>query len=245
MTIPPLPALVPGSIRHARRGAKGHRFSHRSYQWLVDLDELPDIPRPLRWAAAFRTRDHLGDPGASIKSNLVGFVREAGGPADEIDRVLMLASARVAGYVFNPLSVYWCLDAAGAEACVVAEVHNTYGERHAYLLLPDDEGRSVVDKQFYVSPFNTVQGRYRIRTTLDADRVRVLIALEGASAPSFSASFDGRPVAYTTGRFGRLLLRHPLATLQVSGWIRAHGIWLWARGHRVVPRPAHHPPQGV
>ena len=77
-------------------------------------------------------------------------------------RVLMLAHARVLGYVFNPLTVYWCHRADGTLACVMAEVHNTYGQRHAYLLRTDERGRARVGKEFYVSPFHPVDGSYRM-----------------------------------------------------------------------------------
>ena len=63
--------------------------------------------------------------------------------------------------------MFWCLDATGVLECVVAEVHNTYGERHCYLLRPDADGRAGADKAFYVSPFFAVDGRYDIRTRLD------------------------------------------------------------------------------
>lgn len=245
LQVPRLPALVPGVVRHARTGARGHAFRHRGYQWLIDLEHEPRVPRGLRWAAAFRSSDHLGDPNRTIKDNVIEFVRHTGGPADEIDRVIMLANARVAGYVFNPLSVHWCLRTDGTLAAVVAEVHNTYGERHAYLLTPDAAGRSEADKAFYVSPFNEVTGRYRLRTILEPDAVRVLIALTGEGAPRFSATFTGTPVPYTPARLMRAMLRHPLMTLQVSAAIRVHGIWLWVKGHRVVRRPAHQPPIGV
>ena len=92
--------------------------------------------------ARFEAADHLGDPAASIKDNVVALAREHG--VDDVHRVLMLASARSgagrASYVFNPLSTHWCYRADGSLACLVAEVHNTYGERHAYLLRPDDAG---------------------------------------------------------------------------------------------------------
>ena len=90
-----------------------------------------------RWLARFRARDHLGDPRASIRANLDRFLAARG-----VDlgggRVTMLAHARVLGYVFNPLTVYWCHRPDGTLACVVAEVHNTYRQRHAYLLPADD-----------------------------------------------------------------------------------------------------------
>ena len=75
----------------------------------------------------------------------------------------MLANARFLGYVFDPLTVFWCFAADGSLRCVVAEVHNTYGERHAYLLRPEADGTAEVGKEFYVSPFNDVSGRYDFR----------------------------------------------------------------------------------
>jgi hypothetical protein len=147
------------TLFEADRRLGGHAY--HTYQWLVDLDHLPRPAPWLRPLAAFCGRDHLGDPGWPIRENLDRFVGSyridlAGG------RVMMLAHARVVGYVFNPLTVYWCHQADGTLACVVAEVHNTYRQRHAYLLRPDDRGRARAPKQFYVSPFYPVDGSYRM-----------------------------------------------------------------------------------
>ena len=74
-------------------------------------------------------------------------------------RVLMLANARVLRHVFNPLSVFWCYHSNGQLAAIVAEVHNTYGERHAYVVHPDKDGIAITGKDFHVSPFFTSMGR--------------------------------------------------------------------------------------
>ena len=153
------------TISHARSAPLRNVFRYRSYLWLVDLDHLPRVPG----LARFRARDHLGDPRASIRANLDRFLAARG-----VDlgggRVTMLAHARVLGYVFNPLTVYWCHRPDGTLACVVAEVHNTYRQRHAYLL--PDGGRAEVPKQFYVSPFYPVDGRYRMSLPEPASRPR-------------------------------------------------------------------------
>ena len=116
-------------------------FRYRSYQWLVDLDALPPLPVLLRPFARFDARDHLGDPGRSLRENVDSYLADNG-----IDlrggRIRMLANARVLGYVFNPLTVFWCHAPDGSLRCVIAEVHNTYGERHRYLLLTDERGRA-------------------------------------------------------------------------------------------------------
>ena len=164
--LPPLPALVTGQVTHQRPGPVRHAFRHRVYQWLVDLDCLPRQPWHLRAFAHFSSADHLGDPGLPIKRNIENYLALGGIRLGDRGRVLMLASARVLGHVFDPLSVFWCYDSAGVLVCVVAEVHNTYGERHAYLLRPDEAGTAVTDKGFYVSPFFDVSGTYELRFTL-------------------------------------------------------------------------------
>ena len=114
----------------------------------------------------------------------------------------MLANARVLGHVFDPLSVFWCYDRDGGLACVVAEVHNTYGERHAYLLRPDEAGVAVTGKDFHVSPFFDVSGTYELRFTLRPDLVATTVTLRREGAVAFSATFRGRPEPATAAGSG-------------------------------------------
>ena len=234
--LPALPALVEGKVVHRRFAPFERSFEHGAYQWLIDLDDPQPLPRWLRHFAAFRAEDHIGDPRLSIKENITGF---AAGQGIELDggRVLMLCNARVFGHTFNPLSVFWCLAADGRVACIVAEVHNTYGERHAYLLEPDDAGRAETDKQLYVSPFFDVSGRYELRFSLAPESVVTTILLRRGEERSFAAAFSGRPRRATTAAVLRASLRRPLMPLRVSALIRMHGIRLWARRLPIVPRP--------
>jgi Protein of unknown function (DUF1365) len=147
--LPQLPALVVGQVTHRRPGPVRHAFRHRLYQWLVDLDSIPRQPWNLRAFAHFSSADHLGDPHLTIKRNIQNYLARGGIQLGDRGRVLMLANARVLGHVFDPLSVFWCYDSDGVLACVVAEVHNTYGERHAYLLRPDEAGVAVTGKDFH------------------------------------------------------------------------------------------------
>ena len=149
----------------------------------------------------------------------------------------MLAHGRVLGHVFNPMSAFWCFARDGSLRAVLVEVHNTYGDRHAYVVRPDDAGRAEMDKELYVSPFNDVSGRYAIRLHLGPDRVGVAIRLTRGSEPLITASLAGRCVPATTGTVTRTILRHPLMTQQVTALIRVHGVWLWLRRLPVHPRP--------
>ncbi|MGH3458316.1 DUF1365 domain-containing protein [Aeromicrobium sp.] len=237
-SLPTLPALVTGRVSHARRTPLTHRFRYRVYQWLVDLDQLPRLPRWLRPFSTFSAGDHIGDPALNLRTNIERFCASEG--VDVTDhRLLMLANARVLGYTFDPLSVFWAIAPNGSLSCIVAEVHNTYGERHAYLLRTDDDGRDQVDKAFYVSPFFTVDGRYDLQFRLTPDVVSSTVVLKQEGEAVFSATFRGEPKPATPARLARLLVTMPFMTHRTSLLIRIHGVWLWLRRLPVVPRPAH------
>ncbi|WSU46844.1 DUF1365 domain-containing protein [Streptomyces sp. NBC_01089] len=237
-------AVYPSTVTHVRTAPKRHTIHHHTYLWLIDPDAPPLLPRPLRPLARFDARDHFGGGERTIRAGLEKFLSARG-----VDlgggSVLMLTNARVFGHVFNPLTVYWCHGADGRPLCVVAEVHNTYGERHCYLLHPDLAGRDVVPKEFYVSPFFPVDGDYRMRLPEPGERLSLAVHLERGGARPFTATVRGERRAATPAVLLRTVLRHPWSTMAVSFGIRVHGIWLYLRGLPVQPRPRHLPQEGV
>ncbi|MCS0637789.1 DUF1365 domain-containing protein [Streptomyces sp. LP05-1] len=239
-----MPALYECVVGHARTAPLRHGFRTRTHLWLVDLDRLPVPPRALRPLARFDPRDHFGGTAPSIRAGLDGWLAARG-----IDlgggRVLMLAHARVFGHVFNPLSLYWCHDTAGALVCVVAEVHNTYGERHCYLLRTDGDGRAEVAKDFYVSPFFPVDGAYRMRLPEPGRRLDLTVQLRRGEERPFTATVRGVHRPATPGRLLAMALRRPWPTAKVSAGIRHHGIRLLLRGLPVCPRPPHPTQEGM
>ncbi len=234
----PVPALPTGgqvydtTISHTRRAPFRRTFENRSTTWLVDLDALPDHGVLGR----FEARDHLGSPDLSIRANIEGLLAR-----HDIDlrggRILMAANARAFGHCFNPISVFWCWDADGARAATVVEVHNTYGDRHAYLVDPDDNGRATTSKQMYVSPFHGTDGHYELAVPVPGRSLAIAVTLHTDDGAVFSASLRGRRSDTPVWRTGPAALRHSLL-------IRAHGIWLWLRRLPIRPRPPHHQ-QGV
>jgi len=231
-------AIYRTSIAHVRRTPLHNAFTYRSYSWYVDVDRLPSLPRPLRALADFRASDHLGDPEGSLRGNIERFLRTRGIELDG-GSVTMLASARVFGHVFNPLSLFWCHGPAGELRCVVAEVHNTYGERHCYLLETDGSGRASVPKAFYVSPFNDVDGQYRMKLPAPGERLAVSIVLEREGQKPFIATMDGERREASVPNILAAALAVPLAPLRVSAQIRWQGVKLWARRLPIVKRPHH------
>ncbi|WP_405592798.1 DUF1365 domain-containing protein [Streptomyces sp. NBC_01190] len=221
-----------------------HSFRLRTYLWLVDVDRLPALPRALRPLARFDPRDHFAGTAPTLRAGLDRYLAGQGLPPPG-GRVVMLANARVLGYVFNPLSVFWCHHPDGALAYVVAEVHNTFGERHCYLLRTDPQGRTEVPKEFYVSPFFPVDGSYEMRLPEPGDRLALTVRLRRADGVPFTATVRGARRPATPGRLLAMAVRHPAATMVVAATIRLHGIRLYLRGLPVRPRPRHHPQEGM
>jgi DUF1365 family protein len=221
------------TIRHIRRKPFPRTFTHRSRTWLVDLDHLPHHGV----LGAFVARDHLGDPEVTIRSNVEQFLVRNGVDLDG-GRILMAANARALGHCFNPISVFWCHRRDGALAAVVVEVHNTYGDRHAYLVHPDEQGRARTEKQMYVSPFHGTDGYYEIVVPIPGERLNVTVTLHTDDGAVFTAALSGRPTTTSP-------LRAAPAALRGTLLIHAHGIWLWARRLGIRPRPEHARQEGV
>ncbi|MBO3749784.1 DUF1365 domain-containing protein [Streptosporangiaceae bacterium NEAU-GS5] len=207
-------ALYESTITHVRAAPVRNVFRYRSCLWLADLDALP---RRLRG---------VGDR-ADLDRYLAGHGLAA-------DRILMLAHAKTFGYVFNPLTVFWCLREGGL-ICAVAEVRNTYGGAHRHLLEP---GRNETPKELYVSPFNKVEGFYRLSLPIPDERLALTVTLHRDGHPPFAASVRGRRVPY--GRAGRIRMaaRYPLAPMVTRLRIQRQGVGLYLRGLRVVSREA-------
>jgi DUF1365 family protein len=218
-------ALYECEVGHTRTTPLRNTFRYRTYLWAVDADDLPRFRRPLSWFASFRAEDHLDLPALLAEHG----IDLAGG------RVRMLTAARVLGHVFNPLTVHWCHDVSGALVCVVAEVHNTYGGRHGYVIRTDDRGRAETEKRFYVSPFEPADtGFYRLSLPEPGADLAVTITLHRPGQAPFVATLRGRRRPASALGLMRLALRYPLAPLVVTLRIRRQGIGLWLRGLKIV-----------
>ncbi|TWG98133.1 putative NAD/FAD-binding protein [Nocardioides sp. J9] len=152
------------TLVHQRREPVESSFEHRTSTWVVDLDQVGPDGRVPGGRGRFLGRDHFDGDTDSVREGLDRFLAAHG-----IDlrggRALMAALPRAYGHCFNPISVHWCWadrEGGGRPAATVVEVHNTYGDRHAYLLDTDERGRAVVDKEMYVSPFHGVDGHYEV-----------------------------------------------------------------------------------
>ena len=238
--------VVDGTVTHRRTAPFDYGFTHRTTAWLVDLDRpRAAFPRWLRGAVDVREDDHLCPGRATLRWKLEHYLRTERLPWTA-HRVLVLTGARTFGYAFDPLTTYFVLDRNGALEGILAEVHNTYGERHCYPLSADAAaGGASTAKEFYVSPFFTVEGRYDIRARLSRERVAVTISLTQGDERVFTGTIAGDLRPATRRSVLRAVLRDPLAAQRVTALIRLHGITLWLRRLPVVPRLPHRTTKGL
>jgi uncharacterized protein len=233
------PAIYRTTVSHSRQAPVRHSFEYRSYSWYIDVDDLPQLPWWLTPFARFRASDHFSDHFAtpqhgSLRDRVSAFFADRNLAAPE-GRITALLQPRVFGYVFNPLSVFWCHDRDGRLRHVIAEVHNTYGERHAYLLPPADLP-VVTAKKFYVSPFNAVDGYYLVQAPRPDSEVDITVELHRDRAPAFTANLRGQRRPATNRQVVTMQIISPLAPLVVAARIRIQGIKLWLRRVPLVPR---------
>jgi DUF1365 family protein len=232
--------LVEGTVRHRRARPIEYALEHDVFYLALDLDEVDEVDRRIRLISRnrrnvveFRDVDHWPEPASDLRRSVLDHLRAAG--EDPVGwRITLVTNPRVLGYVFNPASFYLCRDRAGVLRVVIVEVHNTpHLERHLYTLRPREPGPRFVasmDKDFYVSPFIDMGGRYTVHVQDDPSRLRIAINERQDGAPLLATSLvlERRPL--TDRSLLRMLLRHPLSTQRTVGLIYLHAWRLWRRG---------------
>lgn len=240
-------ALYFGEVMHQRVRPRRHRLSYRVFFLFADLDELADLNGRLPLFShnrlnlfSFFDKDHgSGDNGPLrrwVELQLAEAGIDLGGGA-----IRLLCFPRVLGYVFNPLTVYFCYRPNGDLAAILYEVSNTFGERHTYLVPVEADGAAVLshrcDKEFYVSPFNAVEGGYSFRVEPPAESVSVVINQSDAEGPLLHAVLRAKRVPLTQAALLTAFVRYPLLTLKVIAGIHWEALRLWGKGLRLVDRP--------
>jgi DUF1365 family protein len=251
-------ALAEGFVSHRRLDGPGHGFRYRIFMLLIDLDELPNLDQGLRLFAydrrgvlAFRRRDHLDGGAGSPRAGLAARIRAEGLEVPR-GRVELLSQPRVFGHVFNPVSFWYCYDAGDRLELVVAEVNNTFGDRHSYVLpvagARQVEARGVLahewrhKKLMHVSPFMAPDaGTYRFEVAPPAERIEVGIDLTRGGEPALCARLSLSPRPLTDRAIASALVRYPFVTLKVVAAIHYEALRLWAKGAPFWSRPPYDP----
>lgn len=242
-------SLYVGSVMHHRMKPREHRFTYAVFSVLLDLDRLDEAAglSPLFSVnrfnlLSFHEKDHGPRDGTALRQHVEALLarEKLAAPA----RILLLAYPRLLGYGFNPLSVYYAYDERNALTALIYEVRNTFGGLHTYLCpveagqMSDAGVRQDQRKEFYVSPFISMEQHYHFRMLPPGDTVRVRILEKDAAGPLLAASFSGLSRPLATRSILKACLRVPLLSFKVMGAIHWEAFKIWRKRVPFHPRPA-------
>lgn len=248
MTDPPLASgLYAGVVGHTRLRPRRHALRYRIFMLLLDLDELEPLDGALRLfkvnrpgLLSFYERDHADGGPNGLKAKIAAHLADAGLPTGGPIRLLCMP--RVLGFVFNPISVYFCHGSDGRLGAILYEVNNTFGQRHSYLIAAPARVDTLIeqgcDKRLFVSPFMHMDMAYRFRVVPPTDDIRLMIDGSDARGPLITTSFVARRQDIDDGALLKAVLCHPLMTLMVVAGIHWEALKLFIKGVRLVPRPS-------
>ena len=237
-------AFYQGEVVHERFRPKKHKLRYRVFSMLMDIAELPRLKEYSlffgynRWAPlSFFDCDHGPRDGTSLRAWAQETMRNAGIEFDE-GPIELLCYPRIFGYVFNPLSVYFCRRRNGDLAAVLYEVHNTHGEQHTYAMPVVRAGsviRQSAEKAFFVSPFIGPTATYHFRIVPPNETTSIVIRQEIGSELIMAASFRGNRIPFTTKTTLRTLCMFPLMTVKIFAAIHWEAFKLWRKGFKIFP----------
>ena len=239
-------ALYVGEVTHVRLRPRRHHLRYRLYSLLVDVDELPALARASRLFShnsfnvfSIHDRDFGDGAGGALRDQVERHLSAAGLPTG--GPIRLFAMPRVLGYVFNPISIFFCHHRDGALSAILYEVHNTFGERHCYLIpvAAGDQAtvRQDCDKGFHVSPFMDMRMKYQFRVKPPADTIRIGIIGGDDDGVLITANQVAERVAFSDRALAKVFMTYPLVTLKVVGAIHWEALRLWMKGVRVRSKP--------
>lgn len=234
--------LLLATVMHQRLFPKKNRFSYGVYYLALSLPTPPLVGPLFGWMIGFDPGD-LGDRNGSDPTQWAHRILRDH-RVDCIDHITLLTMPRVLGYVFNPVSFYLCYDLDRQLRAVIAEVHNTFGEQHAYLCVHADQGPissrdwMTADKLFHVSPFLERNGSYRFRFDMSPPQVAIHIHYHHENGdPQLITYLKGDLTPCTPAALRRAFWTHPLVTLKTIGLIHWQAIRLILKGVRYIKKP--------
>lgn len=238
-------------VLHHRYSPAEYAFTSRIFMWLLDLDELdsltaklPLLSRNRRNVYSFRDDDHLylGQP--TLRANVETYLQQQG-IAERPHRIELLTNLRTFGYVFNPVSFFFCYGAEQHMLGVIVEVHNTFGELKPFFL-PGDQGtgrsfRREYPKEFYISPFSPLDDHLDIRASLPGPTLGLTVNSRhhGDDKPFFHSSLQGRAVPLSHRALLGYTARFPVVTLKIICLIHYHAFRLYLKKVPFLRKKSH------
>lgn len=237
-----------GDVVHRRQWPRRHHLRYRVCHLLLDLDEIDALGRTCKLLSrnrfnifSFHDRDH-GDGSSTPLRMQVEDRLAAAGIAPPGGPIRLLTMPRVLGYVFNPISAYFCYRRDGELAAVLYEVTNTFRQRHFYAASVDPQGKATLRHRFgkalYVSPFLGMNMTYSFRVVPPSERLALAVICCDDARPVLFTSLIARRRPLSDGFLFRAFLSYPMLTVKVMAGIHWEALRLWLKGIRVLQRPA-------
>ena len=229
------------SVMHHRFAPKVHHFHHDIFMFYLDLDELDLVAKKISLFGhnrkniySFRDADHEPAGQSPLKERIVAFIRQHEIDPGPFCRVMLLTLPRMLGYIFNPVSIYYCFDQAGKPVCSVAEVGNTFREMKLFLIRREElvagtTFSKIVPKHFYVSPFSELDLSFDFKLKIPGDKLDIKIDDRDGDKKVLISTLAGKRAELTNKNLWWFTLKYPLVTLKVIFLIHWHALRLWLK----------------
>ena len=237
--------IYKGIVTHRRFKPKRHFFNYKTFSILFDLDELTDLEKKISIFSlnkfnlfSFYNKDHGNRDGSDIKNwvknNLNKFNINF-----EVSKIKLLCFPRIFGYVFNPLSIFYCYNKKSELRAILYEVKNTFNEQHTYIFEVKNNSKIITQscsKKFYVSPFMEMETSYNFRLSEPKETLSVFIKQKDREGMLLSACQIGKKEQISTKRLLVNFLKHPMMTIKIIMAIHFEALRLWKKGVKLVKR---------
>lgn len=231
--------LYETDIMHHRLTPKEHKFSYKFFSFYLDLDEIDEVVGQTSLLSHNRfnvyslyDKDHIEKRGASIKANILKLLQEKG--IDLTDgRIMMLTYLRTFGYIFNPVTFYFCFDKKASPVCVVPEIGNTFGELKPFLIdarhLKGKRFKQQQDKHYYISPFTQLDNQLDFKLAIPDEGLNICIDTSKNQKKVILTTMMGKRRELTNKGLLWMTVKFPFITLKVISLIHWHAFLLWMK----------------
>ncbi|MBX3073826.1 DUF1365 domain-containing protein [Candidatus Obscuribacterales bacterium] len=225
------------SIWHLRREPRRNSFGISTFMFLIDLNEIngesslsKTVDSPLAPLYSLRNEDHIDSSARDLREKLLTFIAAASPDlSSRIVGIKLLTHLRFLNFVFNPISVYYCFDRHEKMIAAVVEVENTFRERKLYLLGGEEGFKQTFEKEFYVSPYSSVDGLFEFALNEPNDSLEVSVNHRERGAVTFEAGMRAKRVELTSKSLATRTLRHPCSSLVAWLGIHLHALILFIK----------------
>ena len=236
----PTAGLYSGTVWHHRTSPKDHKLAYKCWFLFLDLDNLPNTVGMIlgcdrSGVMQFKTSDHANGTNSPLKEQIITQVKQTTGN-DAIAHIYILTTPRFLGYIFNPLSIYYCYDEEMKLCALVYEVNNTFRERHNYIVdinqadPANQESQHQTEKLFYVSPFMDTSGKYDFTITPPHETLSITIDSDDQKGNHLKAGFTGTWSPINKASLWKQFFKSPFMSLKIIAAIHYEALKLWVKG---------------